>query len=75
MKLFNLFTLMLTIIGGLNMGAMAALQADLIAGLFGDGALLTRLLELAIGLSAIYQIYPLVRAFQTDEVHAEVSHR
>ncbi|HEX7759452.1 MAG TPA: DUF378 domain-containing protein [Caulobacteraceae bacterium] len=74
MKIFNLVTLVLTILGGLDVGLMGLLHADVFANLFGAGTLLTRAAEVLVGLSAAYQIYPFVRAVQTDEIHAEVSH-
>jgi uncharacterized membrane protein YuzA (DUF378 family) len=75
MKVFNLVTLMLTIVGGLVLGAMGVLHFDLFTTLFGSDSLLTKLADLIIGLSALYQIYPLVKAIETNEVHAEVAHR
>jgi hypothetical protein len=74
MKTFNLITLVLTIVAGLDMGAVGLLNTDLISAIFGMGAIVTRVAELIMGLSALYQIYPLIQAFQIGEVRAEVTH-
>ena len=65
----------LTIIGGLNVGRTGMMHADFLSSLLGNGAPLTTAVDIIIGLSALYQIYPFVRAFQTSEVGAEVAHR
>jgi hypothetical protein len=74
MKIFNLITLVLTILGGLDVGIMGLLHTDVFASLFGAGTLVTSAAEVIVGLAAAYQIYPFVRAVRTDEIHAEVSH-
>ena len=53
------------------------LQFDVIALVFGSaGAMLTRLVYMLIGVAALWQLYPLVRAVQTDEILAEsAAHR
>ena len=73
MKTFNLITLVLTIAAGLDMGSIGLLNTDLISAAFGAGATLTRVAEVLLGLSALYQIYPLIQAFQVGEVRAEIS--
>lgn len=75
MKTFNLVTLVLTIVGALDLGSLGILHSDVLANIFGAGSLLNSVVDFVIGLSAIYQIYPFVRALRTDEVHAEVAHR
>lgn len=74
MKTFNLITMVLTILGALDVGAMGLFNADGFAVLFGQGTFVERAVELLIGLSALYQFYPFVRAFQMGEVQAEVAH-
>jgi uncharacterized membrane protein YuzA (DUF378 family) len=68
-------TLILTIVGGGNWGLVGFAQFDLVAALCGDGSALSRLICAIVGLSALYQILPLTRAFQIDEPGAEAARR
>jgi uncharacterized membrane protein YuzA (DUF378 family) len=62
MKTLNLITLVLLIVGGLNWGLVGAFQFDLVATLFGgQDALLSRVVYLLVGLSALWQAVALVR--------------
>ena len=73
MKPLNLVTLALVIIGGINWGLVGIAQFDLVAAIFGgQDALLARVVYVLVGLSAIWQILPLVRGGQVGEVRAEV---
>ena len=73
MKTLNLVTLALVIIGGINWGLVGIAQFDLVAAIFGgQDALLARVVYVLVGLSAIWQILPLVRGSQAGEVRAEV---
>ena len=73
MKTLNLVTLALVIIGGINWGLVGIAQFDLVAAIFGgQDALLARVIYVLVGLSAIWQILPLVRGGQVGEVRAEV---
>lgn len=74
MKALNLITLILVIVGGLNWGLVGALNFDLVATLFGDGAILSRLVYVLVGLSALWQLIPLASAFRADEPAALRSH-
>jgi uncharacterized membrane protein YuzA (DUF378 family) len=75
MKALNLITLILVIIGGLNWGLVALADVNLvtaIASLFGGAEnAVAKLVYLIVGLSAVYQIAPLSKAFQIGEVSAE----
>ena len=73
MKLFNLVTLVLTIVAGLDLGILGLTGTDLIASLFGVGATLTRGVDVILGLSALYQLYPFSKAWSVGEVMAEAS--
>jgi uncharacterized protein len=73
MKSVNLITLILTIVGGLNWGLVGAANFDLVAAIFGAGSAPSRLVYVLVGLSALYQILPLLRAFQIDEPRAEAA--
>lgn len=73
MKTLNLTTLVLVIIGGINWGLVGIAQFDLVAAIFGgQDALLARLVYILVGLSALWQIIPLVRAGHVDQPSAEV---
>ena len=72
MKALNLITLILCIIGGLNWGLVGAFEFDLVSTLFGgDEAAGTRIIYVLVGLSALYQLIPMVQAFSVGEVRAE----
>lgn len=71
MKALNLTTLILVIIGGLNWGLVGLANFDLVATIFGAGSLLSRAIYIIVGLSALWQLVPFVKAFQTDEPAAE----
>lgn len=72
MKALNLITLFLIIVGGINWGLVGLFQFDLVASLFGgQDAALSRIVYTLVGLSALWQLYPFMRATQTDEVYAE----
>lgn len=61
MKTLNVITLVLVIVGGINWGLVGIAQFDLVAAIFGgQDAMLARLVYTLVGLSALYQILPLV---------------
>ncbi len=68
MKSWNLVTLILTIIGGLNWGILGLFDYNVVAAIFGS---FSRLVYVIVGLSALYQLIPFSQAFSTDEVLAE----
>jgi len=49
--------LVLLIIGGLNWGLVGLFGVDLVARIFGDMSLLSRIVYVLVGLSALYTIY------------------
>ena len=55
MKKLDLLTMVLLIVGGLNWGLVGALEFDLVAALFGEMSLLSRVVYILVGLSAVYQ--------------------
>jgi len=64
MRAFNIITQVLLIVGGLNWLLVGAFDFDLVAALFGDMSALSRVVYVLVGLSAIYQIVPLVSGKQ-----------
>ena len=64
MTALNKVTLLLLIVGGLNWGLVGITGFDLVAALFGEMSPLSRVVYSLVGLSAIYQIIPLVSGKQ-----------
>jgi uncharacterized protein len=63
MKLINIFTLLLVIVGALNWGLVGLFQFDLVAALFGgQQAALSRLVYVLVGFAGVYQLVPLFGA-------------
>jgi uncharacterized protein len=61
MRIVNSITLLLLIVGGLNWGLVGLFDFDLVAALFGPGSLLARIVYILVGISALWQIIPLIR--------------
>ncbi|UYV36103.1 DUF378 domain-containing protein [Rhodobacteraceae bacterium D3-12] len=55
MRLLTTITLVLLIIGGLNWGFVGLFGFDLIAAIFGEGAIVSRIFYTLVGACAIYQ--------------------
>ena len=64
MRALNILTQVLLIVGGLNWLLIGAFDFDLVAALFGDMSPLSRVVYVLVGLSAIYQVVPLVSGKQ-----------
>ena len=64
MRALNVLTQVLLIVGGLNWLLVGAFDFDLVAAIFGDMSPLSRIVYVLVGLSAIYQILPLVSGKQ-----------
>jgi uncharacterized membrane protein YuzA (DUF378 family) len=64
MRAFNIITQVLLIVGGLNWLLVGAFDFDLVAALFGELSPLSRIVYVLVGLSAIYQIVPLLSGKQ-----------
>ena len=74
MKALNVVTLILVIIGGINWGLVGVAQIDLVAAIFGgQDALLARIVYVLVGLSALWQIVPLVRGGETEPHRSHAS--
>jgi len=61
MKLITIATLLLLIVGGLNWGLVGLFGFDLVAAIFGQMSALSRIVYVLVGISALWQIIPLVR--------------
>jgi uncharacterized membrane protein YuzA (DUF378 family) len=71
MRAINLITLMLVIVGGLNWGLVGLFNLNLVSALFGDMSALSRIVYVLVGISAVWQIMPLLRGFSDGEAHAQ----
>jgi uncharacterized membrane protein YuzA (DUF378 family) len=69
MRILNTLTLVLLIVGGLNWGLVGVAGFDLVAALFGEMSLLSRVVYSLVGLSALWQLVPLF-AGERDRVPA-----
>lgn len=75
MKALNIPTLVLLIVGGINWGLVGVAQFDLVAALFGgQDAMLSRVVYTLVGVSALWQIVPLLRGATGGAPHAH-AHR
>jgi uncharacterized protein len=63
----NIVTLVLVIVGGLNWGLVGLADLDVVAAIFGAGSIVSRIIYVLVGLSALYQIGPLLRLIGGDE--------
>ena len=55
MQAIKMISLVLLIVGGLNWGLVGLANFDLVAAIFGDGSILSRLVYVVVGLSAVVQ--------------------
>lgn len=62
--------LVLVIVGGLNWGLVGAFDFNLVGALFGDMSVLSRIVYVLVGLSALYLIYTATKLGARDEVQA-----
>lgn len=60
MRILNSVTLLLLIVGGLNWLLVGFLDFDLVAAIFGEMSAISRVVYVLVGLSALWQIVPLV---------------
>ncbi|ANF81414.1 DUF378 domain-containing protein [Acinetobacter sp. NCu2D-2] len=59
----------LVIIGGLNWGLVGAFNFDLVAAIFGEMSVLSRIVYVLVGLSALYLIFTVTKLTKTTHVH------
>jgi len=71
MRAINLVTLLLVIVGGLNWGLVGLFNFNLVSALFSDMSALSRIVYVLVGISAVWQIMPLLRGFSDGETHAQ----
>jgi len=61
MGALNKITLLLLIVGGLNWGLVGLLDFDLVAAIFGEMSVISRIVYVLVGVSALAQIVSLVK--------------
>jgi len=61
LNVFDWVALVLVIVGGLNWGLVGLLQFDLVATIFGDMSILSRVVYSLVGLGAVYVAIILVQ--------------
>ena len=66
MRIINIVTLALVIVGGLNWGLVGLFDFDLVATLFGEMSSLSRIVYILVGASALWQVGPLLKATSGD---------
>ncbi len=71
MRAINLATLLLVIVGGINWGLVGLLDFNLVATLFGEMSTLSRIVYVVVGLSALWQLIPLIEGFSAGEKRAQ----
>jgi uncharacterized membrane protein YuzA (DUF378 family) len=57
MRSIALITQILIIVGGLNWLLVGLLSFDLVAAIFGEMSVLSRIVYILVGLSAVYQLF------------------
>ena len=76
MKIVNILTLVLVIIGAVNWGLVGFFQFDLVAALFGgQQAALARIVYVLVGLSGLYQLVPLISALSSGAKNPQLATR
>jgi uncharacterized membrane protein YuzA (DUF378 family) len=73
MKVLDVIAAVLLVVGGLNWGLYGAFNVDLVASLFGDGAALSNLVYVLVGLAALYQVVMLRWIQSRWKVHPAIA--
>ncbi|OYX43451.1 DUF378 domain-containing protein [Candidatus Saccharibacteria bacterium 32-49-12] len=72
MRAVNIVALVLLVIGGLNWGLVGLFEYDLVAALFGDMSVLSRIVYVLVGLAALYELLHMLTARREVEPITEV---
>jgi uncharacterized membrane protein YuzA (DUF378 family) len=76
MKILNVITLILVVVGAVNWGLVGLTQFDLVAALLGGStSALARIVYTLVGLAGLYQILPLTNAIVTGEHNPDLAPR
>ena len=60
-RTLDVIAMVLMIVGGLNWGLVGLFNFDLVAALFGEGSMLSRIVYTLVGIAALYGIATLAR--------------
>lgn len=60
MKIVTLVAVILLIVGGLNWGLVGLFEFDLVAAIFGEGSVLSKIVYVLVGLAAVWQLIALL---------------
>ena len=74
MRILNVLTLVLIVVGGLNWGLVGAFKFDLVAAILGEMSALSRIVYILVGLSAILQGAHLVARLRSHAQGTVPSH-
>lgn len=72
MRAVNIVALVLLVIGGLNWGLVGLFEYDLVAALFGDMSVLSRIVYVLVGLAALYELLHMLTVRREVEPITEV---
>jgi uncharacterized membrane protein YuzA (DUF378 family) len=74
MKVVNILTLVLVIVGAVNWGLVGLFEFDLVAALFGgQQAALSRIVYVLVGLAGVYQLVPLFASFSSRDENPQLA--
>lgn len=73
MKAVDVTTFVIVVIGGLNWGLIGIFQWDLVSAIFGAGSVVTRIVYIIVGLSALWQLMPAWRMLQARGIGSSSS--
>ncbi len=60
-SVFDVIALVLVIIGGINWGLVGIFHFDIVAAIFGDMSMISRIVYTVVGVAAIYSAYFVVK--------------
>lgn len=63
-NVIDTIALILVIVGGVNWGLIGLLNFNLVAAIFGEGSILTRIIYILVGIAALYTIIPTMKIAQ-----------
>jgi len=67
MKALKLISQILIIVGGLNWGLIGLFSFDLVAAIFGEMSVLSRIVYTLVGISALYQLFTIQSFVETTK--------
>lgn len=71
LKSIDIFAYALLLIGALNWGVVGFLRFDLVAALFGQMSVLSRIVYSLVGIAALYDLMSLPSIFRRWEIHLQ----